>query len=89
MAGPACLVPAQSVRLYELACAQKWGEALTLQRKLWRINEVFAKYALAGHIKSGLQMQGFAVGEPLLPQQLLSAEGVADVQRVLVELGVL
>lgn len=34
MAGPACLIPSQSVRLYELARARKWDEALVLQRKL-------------------------------------------------------
>ena len=83
MAGPACLVPAQSVRLYELARAQAWDEALTLQRSLWRINEVFAKYGLAACIKAGLTLQGFEVGDPLPPQQALSPDGVADVRAVL------
>ena len=43
MAGPACIVPRQSVELYNLCRAQNWPEALTLQRELWRINEAFAK----------------------------------------------
>jgi 4-hydroxy-tetrahydrodipicolinate synthase len=47
MAGPACLVPAQSVALYELCRAGNWTEAMTLQRRLWRINQAFAKYNLA------------------------------------------
>src|SRR6188474_2012216 len=42
MAGPACLVARQSVRLYELCRAGKWDEAMALQRALWRINEAFA-----------------------------------------------
>jgi 4-hydroxy-tetrahydrodipicolinate synthase len=39
MAGPACIVPRQSVRLYELSRAGRWDEAMTLQRNLWGINE--------------------------------------------------
>src|ERR1700751_4549480 len=36
MAGPACVIPRQSVRLYELCRAQRWPQAMELQRKLWR-----------------------------------------------------
>ena len=32
MAGPACIVPRQSVQLYELCKAKRWDEALVLQR---------------------------------------------------------
>lgn len=83
MAGPACLIPSQSVRLYELAMAQKWDEAMVLQRKLWGINQVFAKYSLAACIKAGLNLQGFSVGNPLPPQTTLSNEAIAEVQQVL------
>jgi len=83
MAGPACLIPMQSVQLYELAKAEKWGEGLALQKKLWRINEVFAKYSLAACVKAGLTLQGFDVGDPLPPQQALSADGIAEVRDVL------
>ena len=61
MAGPACVVPRQSVRLYELCRAQKWPEAMVLQRKLWHMNRVFAKYNLAACIKGALELQGYAV----------------------------
>ena len=54
MAGPACLVPRQSVRLYELCRAGRWDEAMALQRELWRINEAFARFNLAACIKAGL-----------------------------------
>jgi 4-hydroxy-tetrahydrodipicolinate synthase len=47
MAGPACLIPRQSVALYDLCRAGRWVEAMVLQRQLWRINQVFANYALA------------------------------------------
>ncbi|MGB9051197.1 MAG: dihydrodipicolinate synthase family protein, partial [Pseudolabrys sp.] len=65
MAGPACIVPRQSVHLYELCRAGKWPEAMKLQRDLWRINEAFAKFNLAACIKAGLQIQGYAVGDPV------------------------
>jgi 4-hydroxy-tetrahydrodipicolinate synthase len=72
MAGPACIVPRQSVRLYELCRAEKWHEAMTLQRELWRINEAFAKFNLAACIKAGLQIQGYGVGDPVPPQAALT-----------------
>jgi 4-hydroxy-tetrahydrodipicolinate synthase len=82
MAGPACIVPRQSVKLYDLCRAAKWPEAMTLQRELWRINEAFARFNLAACIKAGLQIQGYAVGDPVPPQAALSAEDrkvVADI----------
>jgi 4-hydroxy-tetrahydrodipicolinate synthase len=86
MAGPACVIPRQSVRLYELCRAGDWAAALPLQRQLWRINELFAQYALAACIKGALQWQGFAVGDPLPPQAPLSAEGRAVVAEALAAL---
>src|SRR5580698_9307227 len=52
MAGPACIIPSQSVALYDLCKAKRWDEALTLQRKLWRVNEAFARFNLAACIKA-------------------------------------
>jgi len=74
MAGPACLVPRESVRLYELCRAGRWPEAMRLQRDLWRINEAFARFNLAACVKAGLQIQGYAVGDPVPPQAALSTE---------------
>jgi 4-hydroxy-tetrahydrodipicolinate synthase len=74
MAGPACLIPRQSVRLYELCRAGRWPEAMELQRELWRINEVFARFNLAACIKAALQLQGYDVGDPVPPQPALGAE---------------
>jgi 4-hydroxy-tetrahydrodipicolinate synthase len=86
MAGPACVVPRQSVRLYELCHAQRWAEAMDLQRRLWKINRVFAKYNLAACIKCGLELQGYDVGAPLPPQAPLSEAGRAEVKQVLTDL---
>jgi 4-hydroxy-tetrahydrodipicolinate synthase len=72
MAGPANIVPRQSVRLYDLCRAGKWPEAMRLQRELWRINEAFARFNLAACIKAGLQIQGYAVGDPVPPQAALT-----------------
>jgi len=85
MAGPACIVPRESVRLYDLCRAGKWPEAMTLQRELWRINEVFARFNLAACIKAGLQIQGYAVGDPVPPQTPLSADDRKVVERILAE----
>src|SRR5450432_331875 len=62
MAGPACIIPRQSVRLYELCRAAKWPEAMKLQQELWRVNEAFARFNLAACIKAGLTVQGYDVG---------------------------
>ncbi len=83
MAGPACIVPRESVRLYELCKAGRWNEAVVLQRKLWRVNEVFARFNLAACIKAGLQIQGYAVGDPVPPQTPLTAEERKIVEGVL------
>src|SRR5437588_6233000 len=74
MAGPACVIPHQSVELYNLCKASRWDEALVLQRKLWLINEAFARFNLAACIKAGLDIQGYAVGDPVPPQAPLTAE---------------
>ncbi|MEI8152248.1 MAG: dihydrodipicolinate synthase family protein, partial [Hyphomicrobiales bacterium] len=46
MAGPACVVPRQSVRLYDLCRAGRWDEAMKLQRRMWSVNEAFARFNL-------------------------------------------
>ena len=89
MAGPACVAPRQSVELYERCRRGDWQGAMALQRELWDLNRVFAKYNLAACIKGALQLQGYPVGDPLPPQAPLDAEGVADVREVLNKIGAL
>ncbi|MCG6931522.1 MAG: dihydrodipicolinate synthase family protein [Desulfofustis sp.] len=89
MAGPACLIPEQSVRLYELAGRGQWREAMDLQRRLWALNQAFAKYNLAACIKGGLELQGYEVGSPLPPQSPLSDQGIAEVRNALNSVGAL
>jgi 4-hydroxy-tetrahydrodipicolinate synthase len=89
MAGPACVIPRESVRLYDLCRAGKWLEAMELQRGLWRINELFARYNLAACIKAGLQLQGYPVGDPVPPQAALSTQDLEIVQSALTEIGAL
>src|SRR5713226_3813506 len=74
MAGPACIVPRQSVALYDLCRAGRWPEAMELQRALWRINEAFARFNLAACIKAGLELQRYEVGDPAPPQPALTAD---------------
>jgi dihydrodipicolinate synthase/N-acetylneuraminate lyase len=89
MAGPACLVARQSVALYDLCRQGAWTEAMALQRKLWQLNQAFAKYNLAACIKGGLELQGYGVGDPLPPQAPLSPEGREEVRRALQAVGAL
>jgi 4-hydroxy-tetrahydrodipicolinate synthase len=87
MAGPACIIPRQSVALYDLCKAKRWDEALALQRKLWRVNEAFARYNLAACIKAALVIQGYDVGDPVAPQKALTADERKAVEAVLREVG--
>ncbi len=89
MAGPACLIPSQSVSLYELCRRGEWDEAMAAQREVWALNQSFAKYNLAACIKGGLELQGYDVGAPLLPQAPLSSEGRAELKTTLQRLGAL
>src|SRR6476620_10376047 len=87
MAGPACIIPRQSVELYNLCKAARWDEAMSLQRRLWRINEAFARFNLAACIKAGLDIQGYAVGDPVPPQAALTAEQRKVVEAALRDVG--
>lgn len=89
MAGPACVIPRQSVALYELARRGEWGAAMALQRDLWAVNQAFAKYSLAACIKGALELQGFPVGVPLPPQAALGEAGREEVRRILERVGAL
>jgi 4-hydroxy-tetrahydrodipicolinate synthase len=87
MAGPACVAPRQSVRLYEACRRGDWETAMELQRPLWTLNQAFAKYNLAACIKGALELQGYAVGVPLPPQAPLPPEGIDEVKRTLAAIG--
>jgi 4-hydroxy-tetrahydrodipicolinate synthase len=89
MAGPACVVPRASIQLYDLCVAKRWDEAMALQRRLWAMNQAFAKYNLAACIKGGLMLQGYDVGDPLPPQAPLSDQGRRDVAAALKAAGAL
>lgn len=89
MAGPSCLVPEKSVRLYEHCRTGSWDAAMELQRGLWSINETFAKHNLAGAVKAGLRLQGFDCGDPIPPQAPVSAAGVEEIKSVLQKLDAL
>jgi 4-hydroxy-tetrahydrodipicolinate synthase len=80
MAGPACLVPRESVALYDLCRTGRWPEAVALQKRLWPINEVFARFNLAACVKAGLAARGYDVGDPIPPQTPLSREDRATVE---------
>ena len=80
MAGPACVIPRQSVRLYQLCRAGQWPQAMELQRALWRINEIFARFNLAACIKAALALQGYDVGDPIPPQRRSAPTNAASLR---------
>ncbi|WFU12882.1 dihydrodipicolinate synthase family protein (plasmid) [Rhizobium sp. CB3090] len=87
MAGPACIAPRQSVALFEHCASGRWDEAMAVQRRLWKLNEAFARFNLAACIKAGLLIQGFDVGSPIAPQSPLSVEDRRELEHLLSELG--
>lgn len=89
MAGPACIVPKQSIALYDAAQAGDWTRVMELQRPLWRVNEIFARYSIAACIKTALQLQGFAVGDPIAPQMPLDEAARQEIADVLRSVGAL
>src|SRR5690606_8218300 len=89
MAGPACIVPKQSIALYEAANAGDWVRAMELQRPMWKVNEIFAKYSIAACIKTALDLQGFAIGAPVHPQTPLNDAARAEIAGVLRDVGAL
>jgi len=72
MAGPACLIPRQSVMLYNLYKQGRSDEAFLLQKKLWEMNQLFMKYDLVACVKAGLEHLGYPVGSPIPPLRPLS-----------------
>jgi 4-hydroxy-tetrahydrodipicolinate synthase len=89
MAGPSCVAPEASVRLYELCRAGDWDAAMALQRELWALNEAFARFNLAAAIKAGLRLQGLDCGDPLPPQAALGPEETETVRVALARVGAL
>ncbi|HXX37454.1 MAG TPA: dihydrodipicolinate synthase family protein [bacterium] len=87
MAGPACLLPERCVALYDLARQGRWAEADRLQRRLWSLNEVFQRYALAACVKAGLELQGFEVGDPIAPVPPLGREARQEIRAALEHAG--
>lgn len=87
MAGPACVIPRQSVRLHALCQAGDWAGAMALQRELWEINTLFQKHSLAACIKAGLEAQGFDVGDPIPPQAPLGEGARREIAAALARVG--
>ena len=83
MAGPACLLPRESVMLYELCAEKRWDEAFRLQKIMWEVNRIFQKYNLAACVKAGLELQGFPVGNPIEPNQPLEKDAREEVNQVI------
>jgi 4-hydroxy-tetrahydrodipicolinate synthase len=62
---------------------------MALQRRLWAVNEVFARYNLAAAVKTGLELQGLDCGPPIPPQAPLGEAARADIAGALRQAGAL
>lgn len=89
MAGPACVAPALSVELLRRWQDGEHEAAWALQRRLWRLNELFQRYSLAPCVKAALEELGFDVGAPLHPQRALQGAAREEIRRALAELELL
>ena len=69
------------------AIVQQRDDAMALQRRLWRVNEAFARYNLAACIKAGLAIRGYDVGDPVPPQAALTADQRKVVEAALRDVG--
>src|SRR4030081_2556038 len=87
VAGPAVILSRPRAQPYTLCKAGRWDEALTLQRKVWRINEASALYNRAAGNKPGRATQGSDVGDPIPPQAPLTADERKAVEAVLRDIG--
>jgi 4-hydroxy-tetrahydrodipicolinate synthase len=83
LAGPACIIPSQSVELYRLCVAGEWSKAKDLQCRLWEVNEIFERYSLAACIKAALEEQGYPVGDPVFPLAPLGSDERNRIREVL------
>lgn len=83
MSGPSCLIPKQSIRLYELFREGRIDQALALQQEIWSLNQLFSEYDLVACIKTGLTYLGFDVGDPIAPLSALDLDDRSKIYRVL------
>jgi 4-hydroxy-tetrahydrodipicolinate synthase len=89
MSGPACVIPEQSIDLYETARQGRREEAAALQKKQWPLNVAFQRYSLAACVKAGIETQGSPVGSPFPPQKRLDPEGRRALEKILHDVGAL
>ncbi|MFA6841425.1 MAG: dihydrodipicolinate synthase family protein [Sphaerochaetaceae bacterium] len=83
MAGPACLIPKQSVMLYDLCEDRDYQSAMELQFQIWEINRVFAKYDLTACVSFGLRHLGYEVGDPVAPLSPLPMEAERELVAII------
>ncbi len=57
-----------------------------MQRELWKVNEIFQKYGLAACVKAALEIQGYHIGEPILPLKPLTDDEKSVIKNVITQL---
>lgn len=67
MSGPACVFPAESVRMYELCRGGRWEAAAEVERALDSVLGAFRRLGPAASVKALLRADGLDVGRPVAP----------------------
>jgi len=83
---PACVVPDACARLYELARAERYDEARSLQRHLMPLARLLGPtYGVPG-LKAALKLAGYDVGVPRPPLAPVPEGGIALLKAALAQL---
>jgi 4-hydroxy-tetrahydrodipicolinate synthase len=79
MSGPACVFPGESVRMYELARAGRWDDAVRVERALSAVLGRFRTLGPSASVKALLRADGLDVGVPVPPVADRAPEDAAAV----------
>ncbi len=83
MAGPACVVPAAAVALWQAHRERDLAARERLQRAIWPLNQLFTTYGLAPLVKLAVDEIGHPCGPPIPPQSPAPDSVRAEIRAVL------
>jgi 4-hydroxy-tetrahydrodipicolinate synthase len=89
MAGPACIIPMQSVELYSHCRRGEWDPPWNFSVGSGASTRFSRNTMLRRVSKASLELQGYPLGQLLPPQAALPLEAAEEVRLALSELGAL
>lgn len=76
MSGPACVMPAETVAMYDLCRQGRWDVSLAVERQMQPMLEIFRKHGPGASVKAMLNADGFDAGPPAQPIAMPAIEGL-------------